>query len=199
VVSRFGRRLYEIFFKTYSEKLWGIPCAKLDADFAAQRIKKLSLLDAIKNALTRQRKISGHQTLVDRFAYPLGGTGMVYERMAESIRRHGGAVHLRSPVTSVFTHSDGRGELTLAGGDRLSFDAIVSTMPLTLLIKSLSNIPTTVSDAAASLRFRNTILVYLHVDAQTLFPDNWLYVHSPDLQMGRVTNFCNWVPHDPRS
>lgn len=194
VVRRFGRRLYEIFFKTYSEKLWGIPCARLDADFAAQRIKKLSLLDAIKNALTRQRKVSGHQTLVDRFAYPVGGTGMVYERMAESIRRHGGAVHLRSPVTKVLTQAEGGGELIFAGGDRRGFDAIVSTMPLTLLIKALPDIPAAVRDAAALLRFRNTILVYLHIDAQTLFPDNWLYVHSPDLQMGRVTNFRNWVP-----
>src|SRR5262249_24843520 len=96
VVGRFGRRLFELFFQSYSEKLWGIPCADLDADFAAQRIKKFSLGEAIKHALGLAR--GGHKTLVDRFAYPTGGTGMVYERMARAIAERGGQVHLGRPV-----------------------------------------------------------------------------------------------------
>jgi protoporphyrinogen oxidase len=172
VVRRFGRRLYEIFFKTYSEKLWGIPCTELDADFAAQRIKKLSLLDAVRNAFTERRKDSGHQTLVDRFAYPLEGTGMVYERMARAIDQRGGAVHLRCPVTRVTLEHGAACGLELSGEKQLSFDAIVSTMPLTLLIRSLQGVPQDIQKAAESLRFRNTILVYLHVDGQALFPDN---------------------------
>ena len=93
VTGRFGKRLFEIFFKTYSEKLWGITCKELDADFAAQRIKKLSLLEVVKNALNLTKK-GEHKTLVDQFAYPIGGTGMVYEKMKKSILDKEGNVHL---------------------------------------------------------------------------------------------------------
>src|SRR5262245_8001376 len=99
VVGRFGRRLFEMFFKSYSEKLWGIPCQELDADFAAQRIKKFSLGEAIKAALGLGK--AKHKTLVDHFAYPVGGTGMAYERMAASVRERGGQVHLKRPVRGV--------------------------------------------------------------------------------------------------
>src|SRR5436190_3143818 len=102
VVVRFGRRLFDMFFKSYSEKLWGIPCNQLDADFAAQRIKKFSLGEAIKSALGLGSK--QHKTLVDQFAYPTGGTGMVYERMAERIAEHGGGVHLNTPVRRIIHH-----------------------------------------------------------------------------------------------
>jgi protoporphyrinogen oxidase len=193
VVSRFGRRLFDIFFKTYSEKLWGIPCTALDADFAAQRIKKLSLWEAVVNGLTGGRR-NRHKTLVDQFAYPIGGTGEVYERMHRSVLANGGQVHLKRPVDRVIVE-DGRAiGLVLTDGERLTFDRIISTMPLTQLVKRLPDAPPAVTDAASALKFRNTILVYLHLDANNLFPDNWLYVHAGDLQMGRVTNFRNWVP-----
>src|SRR5205807_5106427 len=102
VVGRFGGRLFEMFFKSYSEKLWGIPCDQLDADFAAQRIKKFSLGEAIKAALGMGA--NGHKTLVDQFAYPTGGTGMVYERMAQRIEEQGGHVHLHAPVRHILHH-----------------------------------------------------------------------------------------------
>jgi len=191
VVARFGRRLFEIFFKTYSEKLWGIPCTELDADFAAQRIRSLSLLEAIRNALGAGR---AHRTLAERFAYPDGGTGTVYERMAEAIRGRGGRVHLQRPVKRAVVEEGRARGLELPDGQRLPFDAVVSTMPLTTLVGDLPGVPPEVRQAAASLTFRNTILVYLHVDAESLFPDNWLYVHSGDLRMGRITNFRNWSP-----
>lgn len=192
VVSRFGRRLFEIFFKTYSEKLWGIPCTELDADFAAQRIKKLSLLEAAKNALG----LGGakHKTLVDRFAYPTGGTGMVYERMEQRIRELRGDVRLSTPVRAV-RHTDRRVTgVELASGEFLSAGHVISTMPMTHMVRSLGDVPAEVEAANAQLTFRNTILVYLEVDGRDLFPDQWLYVHSPELRMGRVTNFRNWVP-----
>lgn len=192
VVRKFGRRLFEMFFKSYSEKLWGIPCQQLDADFAAQRIKRFSLGEAMKAALGFGKK--SHKTLVDRFAYPLGGTGMVYERMAQRVREGGGNVHLRRPVRRV-VHDDRRATgLELEEGNFQSFDHVISTMPLTLLVRGLGDVPEPVRDAVAKLRFRNTILVYLHVDAADLFADQWQYIHSPDLLMGRVTNFRNWVP-----
>lgn len=192
VVSRFGRRLFEMFFKSYSEKLWGIPCSELDSDFAAQRIKKFSLGEAIKSALGASRK--KHKTLVDQFAYPTGGTGMIYERMADFVRRHGGEVHLRRPVRRVIHSGKVVKGLQLTDGELHKYDHVISTMPLTLLVQGLGELPEEVRQAADSLNFRNTILVYLLADGADLFPDQWLYIHSPELLTGRVTNFRNWVP-----
>jgi len=193
VTCRFGRRLYEIFFKTYSEKLWGISCRDLDADFAAQRIKKLSLYEAIKHAFVRRDRKS-HKTLVDRFAYPLGGTGMVYERMAERVRERKGRIHLRRPVKGVLLKRGRVVGVELFDGGTVPCDRVISSMPLPHLIRSLPDVPATVLDAAASLTFRNTIVVYLQAQASDLFPDQWLYIHEPALGTGRLTNFRNWVP-----
>ncbi|HTU91541.1 MAG TPA: FAD-dependent oxidoreductase [Gemmataceae bacterium] len=192
VVSRFGRRLFQMFFQSYSEKLWGIPCDKLDADFAAQRIKKFSLGEAVKNALGLGK--GRHKTLVDQFAYPLGGTGVVYERMADQVRKNGGRIHLNCPVRRVL-HNDCRVHgLEFTEGTWEPFDHVISTMPLTLMVKGMDGLPPHIESAIDQLRFRNTLLVYLHVDGADLFPDQWLYIHAPDLLMGRVTNFRNWVP-----
>jgi protoporphyrinogen oxidase len=191
VVNRFGRRLFEMFFKSYSEKLWGIPCDELDADFAAQRIKKFSLGAALKSALGFGGE---HKTLVDRFAYPVSGTGMVYERMAERVRAAGGAVRLRTPVRRVVHEGTRVQGVELTDGRIEPFDHVISTMPLTHAVAGLDDVPARVRAAAGALRFRNTILVYLHVNGRDLFPDQWLYVHSPELRVGRVTNFRNWVP-----
>ena len=193
VTSRFGRRLFEIFFKTYSEKLWGISCDELDSDFAAQRIKKLSLLEAVKNAVIPS-KDQKHKTLVDQFAYPLEGTGMVYERMAERTEAMGGTIHLNSPVRRVMAEDGRATALELMSGEQRPYDHIVSTMPITLLVKGLEGVPDRVREAANSLRFRNTIIVFLRVEAEDLFPDQWLYVHASELATGRITNFRNWIP-----
>jgi protoporphyrinogen oxidase len=193
VVRRFGRRLFEMFFKSYSEKLWGIPCDQLSADFAAQRIKKFSLGAAVRSALS-PRHGQAHKTLVDRFAYPLGGTGSVYEKMASRVQEQGGEVHLGCAVRRVVRDGfDVRG-IELADGRVESCDHVVSTMPLTLLVRGLGDIPADVQTAVDALKFRNTILVYLHANGDSLFLDQWLYIHSPDLKMGRVSNFRNWVP-----
>jgi protoporphyrinogen oxidase len=192
VIGRFGRRLFEIFFESYSEKLWGVSCQELDADFAAQRIKHFSLGAAIKSALGFDKR--QHKTLVDQFAYPLGGTGMVYERMAERIRALGGAIHLGCPVWRLMRHGGAVHGIELTDGRIEPFDHIVSTMPLTLLVRGLDNLPPHVENAVNALRFRNTVLIYLNVAGTGLFPDQWLYVHSPELGVGRVTNFRNWVP-----
>jgi protoporphyrinogen oxidase len=166
VTSRFGKRLFEVFFKTYSEKLWGISCRELDADFAAQRIKKLSLLEAVKNAFFGGNK---HKTLVDEFAYPIGGTGMVYEIMAERFRQNGGKLQLNTGVTKVVTDSGKVTGLTLDSGEALDFDHVISSMPLSLLVSRLEEAPEDIRTKANSLRFRNTILVYLNVDSPDLF------------------------------
>lgn len=192
VVGRFGRKLFDMFFKSYSEKLWGLSCRELDADFAAQRIKKFSLGAAIKSCLGIGN--TRHKTLVDQFAYPLGGTGMIYERMAERVQEMGGTVRLGCPVRRLIRYGDTVQAIELPDGQIEPFDHVISTMPLTLLVRGLDDLPAHVQNAVDALRFRNTILVFLNVDGTELFPDQWMYVHSPDLGMGRVTNFRNWVP-----
>lgn len=187
VVAAFGRRLFEVFFKEYSEKLWGIPCHELDVDFAAQRIQRFSLGRALWSALGLEKVV--HKTLVHRFPHPLQGAGVVYERMADRIREWGGAIHLGCPVSGL--SEDGRG-LRLADGTALAFDHVVSTMPLTVLCRSLPGLPARLHEALDQLVYRNTILIYLRVDQPELFPDQWLYVQSPEVRLGRVTNFRNW-------
>jgi len=193
VVSRFGRRLFEIFFKTYSEKLWGISCSELDADFAAQRIKKFSLGEAILTALGFHK--GKHKTLVDQFAYPHGGTGMVYERMAQKCIALGGKLNLNTPVRRVVVEKGKAVAIELENGERREYDHIVSTMPMTHLVERMDDVPPEVLTALKQLTYRNTILAYLRIPAKNLFRDNWLYVHSADLQTGRITNFRNWTPY----
>jgi len=193
VTRRFGQQLYEIFFKTYSEKLWGISCDELDSDFAAQRIKKLSLYEAVRNALLPS-KGQKHKTLVDQFAYPLHGTGMVYERMADAVTEAGSTVNLRTPVRRVLVEDDRAVGLELMDGEVRRYADVVSTMPLTHLIRGIDHAPERIRELSRSLRFRNTLVVFLRVESETLFPDQWLYVHSPELNTGRITNFRNWIP-----
>jgi len=193
VSNRFGKRLYQIFFKTYSEKLWGIKCDRLDSDFASQRIKKLSLFEAIKNALFQGNK-KKHATLVDQFAYPLKGTGSVYLKMAEKITSNGGYIHLNTGVEKVITSGRIITGLELNNGKIINYDHVISSMPLSLLVTRLPETPYNIKELAQSLKFRNTILVYLNINKTDLFPDQWLYIHSADLKMGRITNFRNWVP-----
>jgi len=193
VTSRFGKRLYTIFFKTYSEKLWGIPCTDLDSDFAAQRIKKLSLFEAIKNALF-SGKGNKHATLVDQFAYPTHGTGAVYESMQSQLEARGGKVHVNTGVEKVITSGGKARSIQLEKGEVIEYDHIISTMPISLLVERLPEVPRPVLELSKKLTFRNTILVYLRVDRTDLFSDQWLYVHEPSVEVGRVTNFRNWLP-----
>jgi protoporphyrinogen oxidase len=193
VTARFGKRLYHHFFKSYTEKLWGIPGTELGAEFAAQRIRKLSLWEAVRSALS-DRRAQQHKTLVDQFAYPVQGTGLVYERMRQYVEGHGGRVHLRTPVDSLVTTGRTVTGLRLRSGETRHYDHVISSMPLTLLVGRLPDVPPDVATAISSLEFRNTILVYLRIDGENVFPDNWIYVHSDELRTGRITNFRNWVP-----
>jgi len=197
VTSRFGKRLFEMFFQSYSEKLWGIPCDQLSDDFAAQRIKNFSLGEAIASAVLPHRA-KRHKTLVDQFAYPIGGTGTVYEKMASEFIRLGGRIRFNSPVAKVLRNESAVTGLQLGSGESITVDHVVSTMPLSLLVQSLdameSPIPHQVHTAIDSLKFRNTLLIYLHVDSDQVFDDQWVYIQSPDVHAGRVTNFRNWIP-----
>jgi protoporphyrinogen oxidase len=189
VINRFGDRLFGIFFKSYTEKLWGIPVGELDAEFAAQRIKKLSLWGAIKSAVLGNRG-NKHRTLVDEFAYPSSGAGLVYERIQKKLEDLGGEVTFGSKVASVEKEANGF-SVQLADGTREFCNELVSTMPITSLI-SMLEAPGRVLENAKSLRFRNTVVVYVLIEGKNPFPDQWIYVHSDQLKTGRITNFSNW-------
>lgn len=189
VTNAFGEELYDIFFKSYSEKLWGIPCSELDASFAAQRIKKFSLLAAIVDMLGLNRR--KHATLVDEFLYPQLGTGMVYNEMANAFEQFGGKLFLKSKIRGLA--ESGTGVITELGETK-HYDKVISTMPLTTLARSMPDLPENVAQACDWLSYRNTILIYLLVDRDDLFDDQWLYIQSPELKLGRVTNFRNWSP-----
>jgi len=191
VVRRFGRKLFDAFFRPYSEKLWGIPCDQLSGDFAAQRIRAFSLGAALAAAVSTG-SARGHRTLADSFAYPHGGTGAVYEKMTALIRQRGGTVQFRTPVKRVLQRGLNVCGVELADGTQVQADQVVSTMPLPLLVRGLADAPTAVIDSADNLKFRSTLLVYLQVDRANLFADQWLYIHAPELATGRVTNFNNW-------
>lgn len=194
ISNRFGDLLYKTFFKTYTEKLWGISCRRLDADWAAQRIQKLTLGGAIKNALLKTKK-NKHKTLVDEFAYPKKGNQFFYDQLSKYIEEAvGEKIKFNSKVVSILTEENKIKGLTLDNGKNYYCDWLVSTMPITSLIKGLTNVPSNVKQAASKLRFRNTILVYLLINSDQLFTDQWLYIHEPDVFHGRVTNFRNWSP-----
>jgi protoporphyrinogen oxidase len=136
----------------------------------------------------------GHKTLVDEFAYPVGGTGMVYQKMAEKIRAFGGKVVTKCPVEKIIVEQGKAKGILLVSGEEKRYDYVISTMPFTQLVRTMDGVPAEVIENVSGLKFRNTVIVYLHIAGKDLFPDNWLYVHSSDLRTGRITNFRNWVP-----
>lgn len=200
VTNRFGRRLHEIFFKTYTEKVWGIPCDEISSDWAAQRIRNLSLAQALRNAVFgngRDGSGSVITTLIEQFHYPRLGPGMMWERCAERIVGQGGTVRLGARVARI-GHRSGR-VVSIAlrdgaqRGDELDVDELISTMPLRQLVRALDPTPPdAVREAAERLRYRDYLAVNLIVARAEVFPDNWIYVHSPDVRVGRIQNYKNW-------
>lgn len=198
VKNKFGQRLFEIFFEGYTEKLWGIPCHEISADWAAQRIKGLSLSKAIKNAiLGNDGKV---KNLIDQFQFPRLGSGQLYEKIADYLNQHQQTILLNTEVVQVhhndakITHVTLKNRLTKEE-KTVSCSGVISSIPLTSFVQNLqSPPPSKVIEAAKSLQFRNTILVYLIVEGGNIFPDNWLYINDPRVQLGRITNFANWSP-----
>jgi protoporphyrinogen oxidase len=205
VTNRFGRRLFEIFFKTYTEKVWGIPCTEIQAEWAAQRIKGLSLTSAIKNALFGERAKSKDQvikTLIDEFDYPRHGPGMMWERTTRLVEERGCRVVFRAPVERIYWR-EGAVEAVEAGGQAYPCTHLISSMPVRDLIEALSPTPPEeVMRAAQDLHYRDFLTVALMVRKPDLFPDNWIYVHDATVKLGRIQNFNSWSPEmvpDPRT
>lgn len=200
VCNRFGRRLFHLFFKTYTEKVWGMPCSEISADWAAQRIRGLSLADAILNAFRGQKR--GRpviKTLIDRFQYPRLGPGMMWEKTRDDVVRGGARVLMGRRVEEI--HHDGERILQVqtrnALGERETWPAeeFILSLPLGECVLALRpRLPAAVEAAAQNLRHRDFLIVALIVRGERLFPDNWIYVHDPDVRVGRVQNFNNWSP-----
>lgn len=198
VSNRFGRRLYRIFFKTYTEKVWGIPCNQLSAQWAAQRIQNLSLPRAVMGALFGARGVRNVKSLIEEFHYPRLGPGMLWERTQQLIERWGGEVRLNAEVVKVL-HRDSKaiGVVARSNGreETIEADAIVSSMPISELIARLDPpAPQDVREGASQLTYRDYFTVGLIVKQADLFPDNWIYIHAPEVKVGRIQNFKNWSP-----
>ncbi|MGC8786391.1 MAG: FAD-dependent oxidoreductase, partial [Anaerolineae bacterium] len=195
VSNHFGKRLYRTFFQTYTEKVWGIPCYEIQAEWAAQRIHGLSFTTAVLNALFG---VESAKSLIHEFHYPTLGPGMMWQRFAQAVESHGGQVWLQCEaiglqrdsqhITSVRVNHEGK-ELEIKA------DQVISSLPLRELVVELEPpAPPPVHKAAQGLRYRDFILVGLILNCSNPFPDNWLYIHSPEVKVGRIQNFRNWSP-----
>jgi protoporphyrinogen oxidase len=203
VRNQFGWRLYSIFFKTYTEKVWGISTKELSADWAAQRIKSLDMWLVLKSALLPKRKPSNRgdlvTTLIDTFRYPRLGPGQMWERVAEIQEDKGRPVLLGRSVERI-EHEGGlvRAVITKTESGAIEKHVgtdFVSSMPIRELISRLEPAaPEKVRRAADSLSYRDFISVAVMIDRRDVFPDNWIYVHDPSVKVGRIQNFKNWSP-----
>jgi protoporphyrinogen oxidase len=193
ICNRFGQRLYRTFFKIYTEKVWGIPCHQIRAEWAAQRIKGLSLITAVSNALLGLRNA---KSLIDEFYYPLKGPGMMWQRFVEMIEAGGGQVRFNSEVARV-AHENGRiASVTYVdngGKVDIPVEHLISSMPINKLITLLDpKVPNEVQEAGHLLSYRSFIIVGLILNKRNLFPDQWIYIHCPNVRVGRIQNFKNW-------
>jgi len=207
VRNQFGERLFQIFFKTYTEKVWGMSCDEISADWAAQRIKGLDLATAVINGLKRSlglgRKPAADgadtvKTLIESFQYPRKGPGMMWEAAARKITAQGGRILMGRELERLEYDAARRCwriEVATAEGGRESYTArhVVSSAPLRELVERLKPTPISLLHARA-LRYRDFLTVALMVRKDELFPDNWIYIHDPTVQVGRVQNFRSWSP-----
>ncbi len=193
VTNRFGRRLFELFFKSYNEKVWGVPASEIRAEWAAQRIKGLSFFSAARAAFFGN-KGDRIKSLISEFNYPRYGPGQMWDAMADAIRVQGGHVLLESPVERLEVE-DGVVTGVTAAGVEYGPGAVISSLPLRDIVRMLSPAaPREVREAAEGLRYRDFLTVALVVDGEDLFPDNWIYIHEPGVRVGRIQNFRSWSP-----
>jgi protoporphyrinogen oxidase len=204
VSNQFGRRLFKIFFKSYTEKVWGMSCKEISADWAAQRIKGLSLGSAIKNALIPQRYNGDRskviKTLINSFRYPRKGPGMMWEACAEKVKALGGQIHMDCKATGC-AYDDATSTWTLRFHDRegnertIEADHVISSAPMRALVRGLTpRVSERTLRAAESLKYRDFITVMLILKERNKFADNWIYIHDPSVKVGRVQNFRSWSP-----
>src|SRR5438552_2332300 len=204
VSNQFGRRLFNTFFKSYTEKVWGMSCKEISADWAAQRIKGLSLGSAIKNALIPQRYNGDRskviKTLINSFRYPRRGPGMMWEACAEKMKALGGKLEMGCRVTRC-SHNETSDSWTieyknqLGQAQTIEAEHVISSAPMRELVCGLSpTVNERTQRAAESLKYRDFITVMLILKDRHMFDDNWIYIHDPSVKVGRVQNFRSWSP-----
>jgi protoporphyrinogen oxidase len=206
IASHYGWRLYRHFFKTYNEKVWGIPASELSADFGAQRIKNMSIVAAVWEPL-RARLMGSRDkskqvtSLIEEFNYPKYGPGQMWETAAEKVTAAGARLHFRQKVVRVL-HRDGRAYAVVARGKETGVEStypctdIVSSMPMSALLRAMDPpVPDDVRAAADRLGYRDFMTVALVVPLEYSFPDTWIYIHDPEVEVGRVQNFGSWSPY----
>lgn len=192
ITAQFGKTLYEIFFKSYTEKVWGIPCDQIGKEWAGQRIKGLNLSEAIRSAF-RRGKSDKVKSLIEEFYYPRLGAGQLYDRMAEEIVKAGGEIRMGTDVTRIETEGDKLTGFITQTGDRIEVDHAFVSAPITAVATSIEpQPPSDVLEAADTLYYRSHITVNLTVNHASPFPDNWIYIHAPDLRMARVANYASF-------
>ncbi len=206
IASRYGWRLYRHFFKTYNEKLWGVPASQISADFGAQRIKNMSIVAAVWEPLrarllgARRDKTKQVTSLIEEFNYPKYGPGQMWETAAEKVTAAGSQLLMRHRVVRIL-HCDGAAYAVVARdehGVEHTFECthIVSSMPMGALLRAMDPpIPDEVKDAADGLTYRDFMTVALVVPQEYSFPDTWIYIHDPGVKVGRVQNFGSWSPY----
>jgi protoporphyrinogen oxidase len=193
VCNRFGRRLFELFFRSYTEKVWGVSTSEIRAEWAAQRIKGLSFGSAVKAAFLGNRG-NEVKSLIGEFHYPRFGPGQMWEAMCERIAAGGGSVRLETPVERLHLEGGRVVEVVASDGAREPWH-VISSLPLRALVGMARPLPPReVVEAARGLRYRDFLTVALVLDGDDLFPDNWIYIHEPAVQVGRIQNYRSWSP-----
>jgi protoporphyrinogen oxidase len=204
IVANYGRRLYNHFFKTYNEKVWGVPASEIASDWGAQRIKGMSLFAAVWEPI--RAKVAGRRdpskqvtSLIEEFNYPKYGPGQMWERCTELVTDKGTKVVFDSNVTKI-EHAGGRAIAVTAESsgvsNRYECTDVISSMPISALLEAMDPpVPSEVTKAAEALRYRDFMTVALVVPEECGFPDTWIYIHDPDVEVGRIQNFSSWSPY----
>lgn len=198
VINEFGKRLYTIFFKTYTEKVWGISCREISADWAAQRIKGLSLSSAIKNSLFKStsKKDEVIKTLINSFRYPKKGPGQMWETCMHKCLEMGLQIEMNTEVNGLLYENNNWSICNMNTSAETKFDVVISTAALKDIFPNIkpSIQPKTLA-AVNNLNYRDFITVVLIMKDEKIFSDNWIYIHDSKVKVGRVQNFKSWSPY----
>jgi protoporphyrinogen oxidase len=194
VTNRFGKRLFDLFFKSYTEKVWGVPTSEIRAEWAAQRIKGLSFFSAAKAAFfgNKDNKV---KSLIDKFHYPRYGPGQMWEAMVRAIEAQGGQCRLNARATKLIIEDGRVTKVEINGSEIIEPREVISSLPLRNTVGIAEPAaPADVQSAAKGLRYRDFLTIALVLDGEDLFPDNWIYIHDPSVEVGRIQNYRSWSP-----